>query len=125
MKLITAAYLALILLSSCDTLQKGPPNKKALTNEQLLDTVQYYSFQYFWDGAEPVSGAARERFHEDNIYPSKDKNIVATGATGFGIMAIVSAVDRGFISRKEGTERLLKILHFLKTADRFHGAWPA
>lgn len=124
MKLITAVYLALILLSSCDTLQKGPSNKKALTNEQLLDTVQYYSFQYFWDGAEPLSGAARERFHEDNIYPSKDKNIVATGATGFGLMAIVSAVDRGFISRKEGTERLIKILNFLKTADRFHGAWP-
>src|SRR5581483_2163723 len=33
-------------------------------------------------------------------------------------------VHRGFITREEGVERLLKITGFLARADRFHGAWP-
>jgi hypothetical protein len=98
--------------------------RKTLTDNQLLDTVQYHSFQYFWDGAEPVSGAGRERYHEDNIYPQNDKNTVATGAAGFGLMGIISGIDRDFVSRKEGVERLNKILNYLKNAERFHGAWP-
>jgi hypothetical protein len=97
--------------------------QKNLTDDQLLDLVQKQTFQYFWKGAEPVSGAARERFHSDNIYPDNDKNIVATGATGFGLMAILSGIDRGYVRKEEGLKRLDKILNFLSTADRFHGAW--
>ena len=56
-------------------------------------------------------------------YPG-DENIVATGASGFGIMALVVGVERGFITRTQGAERMLKIVEFLGKADRFHGAWP-
>lgn len=97
--------------------------QKNLTDNQLLDLVQKQTFQYFWNGAEPVSGAARERYHSDNIYPDNDKNVVATGATGFGLMAILSGIDRGYVSKQEGFKRLHKILDFLSKADRFHGAW--
>ena len=114
----------LALISACGSTQKLNNKVRKLTDEQLLDTVQYYTFQYFWDGAEPVSGAGRERYHEDNIYPQNDKNTVATGATGFGIMAIISAIDRGYVSKADGTARLNQILNYLKNAERFHGAWP-
>jgi hypothetical protein len=53
-----------------------------------------------------------------------DKNLVGLGSSGFGIMAIVVGVERGFITREQGVERLEKITHFLSTADRFHGVWP-
>jgi hypothetical protein len=53
-----------------------------------------------------------------------DKNLVALGSSGFGVMAIVVGVERGFITREQGVERLQKITHFLSTADRFHGVWP-
>ncbi len=109
---------------SCGTIQNEVEEKAVLSDKQLLDSVQYHTFQYFWDGAEPVSGAGRERFHDDGIYPQNDKNTVATGATGFGIMAIISAIDRKFVSREEGVARLTKILNYLDKADRFHGAWP-
>lgn len=95
-----------------------------LTDEELLDLVQKQTFQYFWDGAEPNSGAARERIHIDGDYPQNDQNVITTGATGFGLMAIISAIDRGYITKAEGTSRLNKILTFLEKADRFHGAWP-
>ncbi|WP_205942430.1 glucoamylase family protein [Pedobacter sp. SYP-B3415] len=104
--------------------QTGLAIKKGLSDEQLLDLVQKQTFKYFWEGAEPVSGAARERYHSDNVYPENDKNIVATGATGFGLMAILSGIDRGYVSKKDGLERLSKILNWLEKADRFHGAWP-
>jgi hypothetical protein len=52
-----------------------------------------------------------------------DDRIVATGASGFGIMALLAGVDRGFITRAQGLERLTKIVNFLGAADRYHGAW--
>lgn len=75
--------------------------RKNLSDIELLDLVQKQTFQYFWDGAEPTSGAGRERFHVDNVYPENDKNTVATGATGFGLMAILSGIDRGYVTDRK------------------------
>jgi hypothetical protein len=94
-----------------------------LTDEQLLATVQKQTFKYFWDYAEPNSGLGRERYHPDGVYPDNDANIVTTGGSGFGLMAIVSGMSQGYITKKEGVERLNKIADFLGKADRFHGAW--
>ncbi len=96
----------------------------ALSVEALLDTVQFQTFNYFWEGAEPVSGLARERLHMDGIYPTHDKDIITTGGSGFGLMAILVGVERGFISRGQALERYEKAVRFLEAADRFHGAWP-
>jgi hypothetical protein len=99
-------------------------NSDSLSTDSLLTIVQQQAFQYFWDGAEPNSGMARERINMDGIYPQNDKNVVTTGGSGFGVMAILTAIERNFITRKEGVERLEKIVSFLEKADRFHGAWP-
>ena len=95
-----------------------------LEDSALFRTVQQQYFQYFWDGAEPNSGMARERFHVDNVYPENDKHIVTSGGAGFGVMAILVGIERKFITREEGREHLRKIVSFLEKADRFHGAWP-
>ena len=108
---------------ACNSKDKKPEAEK-LTTDSLLTLVQYRTFQYFWDGAEPVSGMARERIHMDGIYPDNDMNVVTSGGTGFGVMAILAGIERGFITRNEGFERLNKIVSFLTKADRFHGAWP-
>ena len=55
--------------------------------------------------------------------PGND-DIVALGASGFGIMAIVAGAERGFITHQQATDRLLRITSFLATADRYRGAWP-
>jgi len=87
-----------------------------LSDDELLTMMQQACFHYYWDGADPHSGMARE-----NI-PGDDR-IVATGASGFGIMALIVGVDRQFITRAEGVERLTKIVTFLEHADRYHGVW--
>jgi hypothetical protein len=98
--------------------------KEILSDDSLLTLVQYRTFLYFWEGAEPNSGMARERFHVDGVYPDNDMNVVTTGGTGFGVMAILAGVEEGFITRDEGYSRLCRIIDFLKKADRFHGAYP-
>jgi exo beta-1,2-glucooligosaccharide sophorohydrolase (non-reducing end) len=87
-----------------------------LTDDELLTMLQQECFHYYWDSAGPNSGMARE-----NI-PGDDR-ILATGASGFGIMALIVGVDRGFITRAEGLARLTKIVSFLEKAPRYHGAW--
>ena len=123
--------LALIwLLFSCNNDKKDEQKSDVLSaqeeriNVELLDTIQKQTFNYFWEGAEPNSGLARERLHMDDIYPTSPKNTVTTGGSGFGLMAILVGIERGFISREEALNRYIKIVDFLEKADRFHGAWP-
>ncbi len=95
-----------------------------ISDDSLMTLVQYKTFQYFWEGAEPTSGLARERYHIDGEYPQNDQNVVTSGGGGFGVMAILVGIERGFITREQGLERLEKIVGFLETADSFKGVWP-
>ncbi|MEL7119010.1 MAG: glucoamylase family protein [Bacteroidota bacterium] len=86
-----------------------------MTDDELLTMVQEYTFRYFWDFAHPVSGLARER---------NRTSTVTTGGSGFGIMAILVGIERGFITREEGLTRMIKIVNFLTDkADRFQGVF--
>ena len=87
-----------------------------ISDDDLLTLVQKQTFKYFWDFAHPTSGLARER--------NTSGNTVTSGGSGFGIMALVTGISRNFISRADGLTRMQKIVTFLKTADRFHGAYP-
>lgn len=95
-----------------------------ISDAALLDSVQKRTFNYFWEGAEPVSGMARERLHMDGNYPQNDENVVTSGGSGFGIMAIIAGIERGYISREAGLDRMNRIVRFLETADSFHGVFP-
>lgn len=116
-----------LLIAGCNTGKKATAHIEgslAAEDTALFRQVQQQTFQYFWDGAEPVSGLGRERFHVDGNYPDNDKNVVTSGGAGFGVMAILVGIERGFITKEAGRKQLEKIVHFLETADRFHGAWP-
>ncbi|MBI3125629.1 MAG: T9SS type A sorting domain-containing protein [Ignavibacteriales bacterium] len=92
----------------------------SMTDDEFLDMTQRATFRYFWDWGDPNSGLARERWH-----PNESDVTNTIGGSGFGIMGIVAAVERGFITREQGAQRMLKITTFLVTkADRFHGVFP-
>ena len=87
-----------------------------VTDEELLTLVQEQTFKYFWDFGHPVSGLIRER--------NTSGHTVASGASGFGLMTIPVGIERGFVTRQQGIERLSAMIYFLgDKADRFHGAW--
>ena len=88
-----------------------------MTDDELLTMVEEAGFRYYWEAADPHSGMALENT------PGND-DIIALGASGFGVMAIVVGADRGFVLREQALDRMLKIAGFLEKADRYHGAWP-
>lgn len=90
-----------------------------ISDEALLDKVQSETFKYFWDYGHLTSGLARDK---TNVTDLEDCSI---GGTGFGIMTIPIAISRGFINRRDGLNRINKIVDFLTNkADKFHGAFP-
>jgi hypothetical protein len=99
----------------------GPSTEAAgstrpMSDEELLTMVQEAAFRYYWDGAHPDAGLAIE------IQPG-DRDMVALGASGFGLMATIVGVERQFVTRAQGIERMQRVLRFLDRAERFHGAW--
>lgn len=101
------------LTTALDSTDKFP----VLSDEALLTLVQKQTFKYFWDFGHPVSGLARER--------NSSGDVVTSGGSGFGIMTIPIAIERKFITRAQGLERMQKITGFLKDkTQKFHGAFP-
>ncbi len=90
---------------------------RALSDDELVDMVQEACFRFYWESAHPVAGLAPE------IWPG-DPTLLALGGNGFGVMALLVAAERQFVTRAEAVERMLKIVRFLARARRFHGAWP-
>lgn len=98
-------------------LSKGASaSTREFSDDELLTMVQEACFHYYWEGADPHSGMTRENM------PGDDR-IVATGASGLGIATLIVGVDRGFITRAQGIERVSRIVDFLEHAQRYHGAW--
>ena len=89
---------------------------RAMTDQELLTMVQEACFRYYWEGAEKNSGLAKENIPGRN-------NMIAMGASGFGIMALIAGTERKFITREQSTERFLQIVNFLDRTETFHGAF--
>ena len=96
-------------------------NSAELDDEALLDLVQRQTLRYFWDFAHPVCGLARER---SNVTAKYGLEAVTTGGSGFGVMAIIVGVSRGWIARDAAVDRLWTMIRFLLKADSYHGIWP-
>ncbi len=125
---ILAFFLGLFLFLSCGVClaedsppQAYRPDSAYLLDRLALDRLQRDAFLYMWEDAHPVSGLVYEFSANGDFQP------VALGGTGFGVAAVVVAVDRGWISREQALERLLLLTRFLrdKTARKqLHGAFP-
>jgi hypothetical protein len=97
--------------------QPSSASTRAMNDEELMTMVQEACFRYYWDGAEKNSGLAKE-----NI-PGR-QNMIATGASGFGIMALIVGTERKFITRAAAVGRFTRLVNFLEKAESFHGVFP-
>lgn len=109
-------FLALLsVLFACSHSKKLPTLQVAFSSpedEKMFIDVQRATFQYFWDGAEPNSGFTCERFPTDNVYPQNDKNVVASGGGGFGV-----------IDHKRMVWEKIKLIHLLMMVNRYGINW--
>src|SRR5688572_27871370 len=129
-KIMTATWLMLFigLVATGYTQKKKSPSitkrdsmltiRQNLRDDELLDLVQKQTFRYFWDFGHPVSGLSRERSNRSFNYGDE---VVTTGGSGFGVMAIIVDAARKWITREQAVERLLKMINFLRKSDHYHG----
>lgn len=106
------AATAINIITRIDSTDKFP----RISDDALLELIQKQTFKYFWDFGHPASGLARER--------NSSGDICTTGGTGFGIMSMIVAADRNFISRTEALQRIQKIVSFYKNnCTAYHGVF--
>ncbi len=91
-----------------------------LPDDALLEAVQRQTFRFFWEGAHPDCGMARDRIPAG---PADRQDLVVTGGSGFGVMAIIVAVERGWVTRDEAIGRLRAMLDLLYRATCYHGVF--
>lgn len=103
----------------------NPGALAALPDEALIDAVQRRTFRYFWEGADADSGLALDRRTLASVSPDdRSYASVAIGGSGFGIMALIIAVERGWVTRDAALDRLGRMRDALFRAARYHGAFP-
>lgn len=114
-----AGNIYITIITTIDTTPKFPiiadeDDDNDNTND-LLSVIQHKTFKYFYNFAHPASGMARER--------KTSGDLVTSGGSGFGIMALIVGMERDFITQQQGLDQMNKIVTFLEGADKFHGAW--
>ena len=104
--------LSITLISKIDSTDKYD----RISDSALLTLIQQQTFKYFWDFGHPTSGMARER--------NAAGDVCTTGGTGFGVMSMLVAANRGFISKTDALNRVQKIVSFYKNnCIAYHGAY--
>jgi len=83
--------------------------------QPVLEEWQHKTFNYFYEGSDPLTGMAYEG--------NERGTTITSGGSGFGVMAIILGAERGWITRQQAAEHTQKIVRFLGKADRFKGMW--
>ena len=93
-----------------------------LPDDELLEAIQRQTFRFFWEGAHPSCGLAPDRrpVRDD----ASEDDLVAIGGSGFGVLALIVAAERGWVSRDAALERLGRMLDLLVRSTCYHGAFP-
>lgn len=107
MKLMVSILAVVFFFTSC-TQEKKPeasPVSTAFTDSLAQDT-----FNFFWDLADSATGNQPDR------WPTPGFSSIA--ATGFGLSSYLVGVNRGYITREQAAERVLKTLRFFNNAPK-------
>lgn len=103
---------------------RSPAQLANLPDDALLELVQRQHFRYFWEGAHPDSGLAFDRRTSGTRARDAVNEPITIGGSGFGVMALIVAAERGWVTRTAAVERLQRMLALLTRARCYHGAFP-
>ncbi len=87
-----------------------PEPRMTPAERAFVDTLEERTFRFYWDTAHPVTGLIPDR------YPTK--TFASVAAVGFGLASYPVGIERGWITREQGLERVLKTLRFLHHAPQ-------
>ncbi len=107
---------AVVLLQGCGGSPAPAPapvaNPSAITEREraFLDTLERRTFAFFWDHSDSVTGLTPDR------WPSPSFSSIA--AVGFALTAYPIGIERGYVSRADAAERVLRTLRFFWEAPQ-------
>lgn len=120
-KVITLTLILLVIaITSLYGMKAISEHKERKRIEKLLDLESEKSFYYFWEQANtdpksPGYGLIRDR------YPS-NPHVSSIASVGFGLTAIPIGIENGWITYKEGYDRVLGTLNtFLNNVENING----
>jgi hypothetical protein len=99
----------LAVLPACSAATPAPPMSD-LTDEAFIAQLEQRTFQFFWDTADPGTGLIPDR------WPSP--SFASISAVGFGLSAYAIGAERGYVTRDQAAQRVLKTLRFLEQAPQ-------
>src|SRR5882724_7887729 len=103
--ILSALFLIVLLSTSCNDTKP-----KTEITQSFLDSLSHKTFNFFWDLADSATGNQPDR------WPSKSFSSIA--ATGFGLTSYLIGVDRGYITREQAAQRVLKTLQFFNNSPK-------
>ncbi len=112
------------VLAAKDALSAVPaPSARAVLkpeDRQFLEDYAKRSFRYFWDQWNSQTGLFMDRGRMDGS--AAGNNVGSTAATGFGLTALCSGVEHGWIPKEQARQRTLTTLRYLwRHAFHDHG----
>ncbi|HMG53654.1 MAG TPA: glucoamylase family protein [Kofleriaceae bacterium] len=107
-----AVVAALAALAACAAPSQLPAPAPASSpgDDALLEDIEHRTFDWFWRTADPATGLIPDR------HPTPSFSSIA--AVGFGLMAVAIGVERGYVSRAAGRDRVLATLRFFRDAPQ-------
>lgn len=100
-----------IVLFGADDKNNRKINYHLSTEDEIfLDTLQFYSFQYFINEINPDNGLVRDR--------SQPGSPASMAATGYALPIWAIGAERGWISHDQAKQLTLNLLKFLWTAEQ-------
>jgi hypothetical protein len=113
---LRAVFASLVVGVACTTARNGSitgplaPSQLTLRQTAFLDTLERRTFNWFWETSNPSNGLTPDR------YPTKSFSSVA--AVGFALTAYPIGIERNYISRAAGADRVLLTLRFMYNAPQ-------
>lgn len=79
-------------------------------SDAVIDDLEKRSFNFFWETTNPVNGLVCDR------WPTRSSSSIA--AVGFGLTAYPIGVERGYVTRSQAAERVLRTARFFHAAPQ-------
>ena len=92
------------------------------SNEELLNLLEERAFRYFLDNYDPDTGLVPDRASNFEEIP-KDYTVASIAAVGFALAAFPIGEVRGWITREEAYQRVLKTLKFFRDQMENHNGF--
>jgi hypothetical protein len=106
-------FVALVFFGagfSCQEKKESAQVAAVLQQDPFLDSLSRDTFHFFWDLADSATGNQPDR------WPTPSFSSIA--ATGFGLTSYLVGVERGYVTREQAAQRVLRTLKFFVQAPK-------